>query len=68
MGGTAVTPDSQVLLTWFNIDEDASITGYQILRGPDADSLAIIEDDTGSTVPPATPTRHHLQVKPTPTE
>ena len=49
MGGTAVTPDSQVLLTWFNIDEDASITGYQILRGPDADSLAIIEDDTGST-------------------
>ena len=49
MGGTAVTPDSQVLLTWFNIDEDAFITGYQILRGPDADSLAIIEDDTGST-------------------
>ena len=49
MGGTAVTPDSQVLLTWFNIDEDASITGYQILRGPKADSLVIIEDDTGST-------------------
>ena len=49
MGGTAVTPDSQVLLTWFNIDEDASITGYQILRGPEADSLAIIKDDTGST-------------------
>ena len=49
MGGTAVTPNSQVLLTWFNIDEDASITGYQILRGPEADSLAIIKDDTGST-------------------
>ena len=49
IGATAVSPDSQVLLTWFNIDEDASITGYQILRGPDADSLAIIEDDTGST-------------------
>ena len=60
MGGTAVTPDSQVLLTWFNIDEDDSITGYQILRGPDADNLVVIEDDTGSsstsytdTAPPA---------------
>ena len=49
MGGTAVTPNSQVLLTWFNIDEDDSITGYQILRGPDADNLAVIEDDTGSS-------------------
>ena len=49
MGGTAVTPNSQVLLTWFNIDEDDSITGYQILRGPKADSLVIIEDDTGSS-------------------
>ena len=69
MGGTAVTPDSQVLLTWFNIDEDASITGYQILRGPKADSLVIIEDDTGSTAtsytdetPPASET-HTYAVK-----
>ena len=49
MGGTAVSPDREVLLTWFNSEENNSITGYQILRGPDADSLAVIEDDTGST-------------------
>ena len=48
IGATAVTPDGDVLLSWFNLEEDDSITGYQILRGPDADSLAIIEDDTGS--------------------
>ena len=69
MGGTAVTPDSQVLVTWFNIDEDASITGYQILRGPDADNMVVIEDDTGSsstsytdTAPPAGQT-HSYAVK-----
>ena len=69
MGGTAVTPDSQVLVTWFNIDEDASITGYQILRGPDADNMVVIEDDTGSsstsytdTSPPAGQT-HSYAVK-----
>ena len=69
MGGTAVTPDSQVLVTWFNIDEDASITGYQILRGPDADNMVVIEDDTGSsstsytdTAPPAGQT-HTYSVK-----
>ena len=28
---------------------DDSITGYQILRGPDADSLVVIEDDTESS-------------------
>ena len=43
-----MSPDGDVLLSWFNLEEDDSITGYQILRGPDADSLAIIEDDTGS--------------------
>ena len=64
MGGTAVTSDSQVLLFWFGTStNDASITGYQILRGPDADSLAIIEDDTGSTARPATPTRRLLRVQ-----
>ena len=31
------------------LEEDDSITGYQILRGPDADSLVVIEDDTGSS-------------------
>ena len=55
---TAVT-EGQVLLSWSNPSDD-SITGYQILRGPDADSLIVIEDDTGSssttytdTAPPA---------------
>ena len=55
---TAVT-EGQVLLSWSNPSDD-SITGYQILRGPDADSLVVIEDDTGSsstsytdTAPPA---------------
>ena len=49
IGATAVSPDGEVLLSWFNLDEDDSITGYQILRGPDADSLVVIEDDTGSS-------------------
>ena len=55
---TAVT-EGQILLSWLNPSDD-SITGYQILRGPDADSLVVIEDDTGSsstsytdTAPPA---------------
>ena len=60
IGAIAVTPDGDVLLTWFNFEENDSITGYQVLRGPDADSLAVIEDDTESsstsytdTAPPA---------------
>ena len=55
---TAVS-EGQVLLSWFKPSDD-SITGYQILRGPDADNLVVIEDDTGSvstsytdTTPPA---------------
>ena len=55
---TAVT-EGQVLLSWLNPSDD-SITGYQISRGPDADSLVVIEDDTESsstsytdTAPPA---------------
>ena len=55
---TAVS-EGQVLLSWSN-PSDESITGYQILRGPDTDSLVVIEDDTGSsstsytdTAPPA---------------
>ena len=55
---TAVT-EGQVLLSWFKPSDD-SITGYQILRGPDAGNLVVIEDDTGSsstsytdTAPPA---------------
>ena len=49
IGATAVSPDGEVLLSWFNLEENNSITGYQILRGPKADSLVIIEDDTGSS-------------------
>ena len=55
---TAVT-EGQVLLSWSNPSDD-SITGYQILRGPDTSNLVVIEDDTGSsstsytdTAPPA---------------
>ena len=34
-------------LTW-NDPQDANITGYRVLRGPDADNLATLESDTGS--------------------
>ena len=36
-----------VLLIWTDPDDD-SITGYQVLRGPDAASLSVLADDTGS--------------------
>ena len=49
IGAIAVSPDREVLLTWFNSEENNSITGYQVLRGPDADSLVVIEEDTGSS-------------------
>ena len=49
IGAIAVTPDGDVLLSWFKLKEDDSITGYQISRGPKADSLVVIEDDTGSS-------------------
>ena len=59
LSGTAVTPEGQVLLAWLDPSDD-SITGYQVLRGPDAGSLVVIEEDTGSngtsytdTSPPA---------------
>ena len=39
---------NNALMFWTDPDDD-SITGYQILRGPDADSLAVLTDDTGST-------------------
>ena len=46
--GTAVTPEGHVTLLWLDPSDD-SITGYRVLRGPDADSLAAIREDTGST-------------------
>ena len=39
---------NNVLLLWTDPDDD-SITGYQVLRGDDAGSLAVLTDDTGST-------------------
>ena len=66
--GIAVTPAGQVLLSRLNPLDD-SITGYQVLRGPGADSLVVIEEDTGSsgtsytdTAPPAGQT-HTYAVK-----
>ena len=38
---------NSVLLAWTNPGDD-SITGYQILRGDDADSLAVLTGDTGN--------------------
>ena len=46
--GTAVTPEGHVTLLWLAPSDD-SVTGYRVLRGPDADSLAVIREDTGST-------------------
>ena len=39
---------NNVLLFWTDPGDD-SITGYQVLRGPDAANLAVLTDDTGST-------------------
>ena len=49
---TAASHDS-VLLSWTD-PGDGSITGYQVLRGPDADTLAVLADDTESTDAPYT--------------
>ena len=43
-----MTPEGHVTLLWLDPSDD-SVTGYRVLRGPDADSLAAIEEDTGST-------------------
>ena len=43
---TAASHDS-VLLSWTDPGDD-TITGYQVLRGEDADNLAVLTDDTGS--------------------
>ena len=57
--GAAVSPEGQVFLFWSDPSND-SVTGYQILRGPDAENLVVIEEDTGpsgtsytDTAPPA---------------
>ena len=68
LAGTTVTPAGDVMVVWLNPSDD-SITGYQVLRGPGADSLVVIEQDTGSsgtsytdTAPPAGQT-HTYAVK-----
>ena len=46
----AAATHSSVLLYWTDPGDD-TITGYQILRGPDAANLAVLTDDTGSASP-----------------
>ena len=43
----AAATHSSVLLIWTDLGDD-SITGYQILRGPDAANLAVLTNDTGN--------------------
>ena len=40
--GTSVSPEGRVLLLWQDPSDD-SITGYQVLLGPDAAALVVIE-------------------------
>ena len=47
-GITYGTTHNNALMFWTDPDDD-SITGYQILRGPDAANLAVLTEDTGST-------------------
>ena len=47
--GLSTTPShDSVLLVWTD-PGDSTITGYQILRGPDADNLAALNEDAGSS-------------------
>ena len=52
---TAVNHNT-VLLFWDDPDDD-SITGYQVLRGPDADNLSALVDDTSDANPSYTDSR-----------
>ena len=46
--GLSTTPShNSVMLAWTDPSDD-TITGYQVLRGPDADNLAALADDTGN--------------------
>ena len=47
-GLTTSPSHDKVVLVWTNPNDD-TITGYQILRGPDAASLSVLADDTEST-------------------
>ena len=46
--GLSTSPShDSVLLSWTDPGDD-TITGYQVLRGPDAANLAVLNDDTGN--------------------
>ena len=46
--GLSTSPShDSVLLSWTD-PGDSTVTGYQVLRGPDATNLAVLADDTGS--------------------
>ena len=47
-GLTAARVGHSVLTLTWDDPQDANITGYRVLRGPDAGSLSTIETDTGS--------------------
>ena len=49
-GLTALPVHDRVMLRWDD-PEDDSVTGYTVLRGPDADSLEAVAADTGSPDP-----------------
>ena len=46
-GLTAVGSQGEVVLSWEDPGDD-SITGYQVLRGPNVDNLDVVDADTGS--------------------
>ena len=62
----AMSPEGGVILRWEQDPANDTITGHQVLRGPDADSLAVTVEDTGSadttytdTAPPDGQTLHY---------
>ena len=54
--GTSVSPEGRVLLLWQDPSDD-SITGYQVLLGPDAAALVVIEVVACLQTPPPMPRR-----------
>ena len=49
-GPLATSSGGPVTLTW-DATDDANVTGYRVLRGESAGSLAVLGEDTGSTAP-----------------
>ena len=67
IGAIAVTPDGDVLISWFNFEENDSITGYQILARPQRPTPWPSSKTTPSRLQPATRTRRLLRARPTAT-